>query len=757
MPDPLDGLNPQQLEAAQHRDGALCIFAGPGSGKTHTLTRRIAQLVKSGVSPNTIMAVTFTRKAAGELRKRLIALIGRGEVYAKTFHAFCLEVLRHHRDRIGERKDFEIADASVQEAILKELRPLNSESEPDYRDILLRIQNYKAEMIKPRDLLVYSNLNMDILLSNWVKQWYEPYEDALRNSNALDFTDFLVETLQLFMECPDLLSDYQQQFHYIHVDEFQDTNWAQGELAHLLAGSRGNICVVGDDDQLIYGWRGAGLDNIAMFSKRYPNAKIVHLDQNYRSTQTIVNVSRAVIECNAIREKKKLFSRNQTGEKITLFQFLDEAEEAREIAVEIKNLQEIYDVKYSEIAVLYRVGTMSGALIEAMKIADIPAVTRGDSGFYSRTEIKDALAWLQVLSDPSADGSARRALSTLKGVGKVAIERVVGYANAYDMSIVDAVRSHLSEISSLTSSQRRSMLRFTYPFDHMNLSIPINRIVDDLITFSGMREKYSESRYPENATRLEHLEELVRAAERYTNNADRPTIEGFIDRCALFSLDIDDDRPENNAVRLSTLHGAKGLEFEAVFLIGVEEDILPHYLSNDLEEERRLFYVGMTRAKRHLYLSQACHRLHRMRKPSRFIDEVPNELVWRSRPRTVSRRLFLPNRFRSKEEYYAALEAAEESFQDAGIMYIKAVQAAVESSIESIAELGRRAGLDYKNMYGDQRRTLMQSQSTINSRFRENIETAEQGFIQARTAFWGAIDPTTEGCFERNKHDDSEE
>ena len=477
MPNPLEGLNPQQQDAVEHLDGPLCVFAGPGSGKTHTLIRRIACLIWLDVDPSQIMAITFTRKAADELKRRLRNLVGK-DVYADTFHAFCFRTLRRYFSRIGGDNNFRIADEDDQQKIIKNLPAANNNPDARPSDIKLEIQNYKLDP---------NALRPDLADPAWLRDWYRPYQAELDKRNMLDFSDLLRETVRLFKECPDLLNKARDRYHYTHVDEYQDTNYLQGELAHMLAGPRGNICVVGDDDQSIYGFHGACPDNIRKFTEeQYPGARTITLEQNYRSTKTIVKASLAVIKNNVDRRPKKLFAKNKKGSLIKIIHSRDEKIEAQEIARTIRNLQrEEPDLEYRDIAILYR----------------------------SR--------WI--------DGNQR---------------------------IEEDLKAEL------TSN-----------------GIPFN-----------MRRS------------------------------------GALDRRALLEDDLNYVVPDRDEVALSTVHGAKGLEYKVVFMIGLEQGIFPDR-RNCLEEERRLFYVGMTRAKKLLYLSYAKRRNNRYRICAPFLKEIPPSLT----------------------------------------------------------------------------------------------------------------------------------
>ncbi|MEW6681685.1 MAG: UvrD-helicase domain-containing protein [Nitrospirota bacterium] len=660
MNDLLDDLNPPQRKAVQHTDGPLLILAGAGSGKTRVITYRIAHLIASQrAHPAQILAVTFTNKAAGEMKdrvERLLGPAGRG-VWVSTFHSACVRILRTHAERLGYPREFVIYDAGDQTTLIRECVRALGINEDVYKPqaIARRISDLKNALATPESFRADAQpFGMD----DAAARTYRLYQDRLRDAGAWDFDDLLMQTVALFERVPDVLAGYQRQFRYLLVDEYQDTNFAQYRLIRLLAGERANLCVVGDDDQSIYAFRGADVRNILEFEKDFPNAAVVTLEQNYRSTQAILDAASAVVERNPSRKPKRLWTDRLGGEKITVARLSDDEAEAGYLCRALREHLRAGKV-YRDFAVLYRTNAQSRALEERLRNDGIPYVIVGGLRFYERKEIKDVVAYLRVIANPADGVSLKRIINVpARGIGATAVERIDEYAAENGVSWSDALGKVAGDPDRLVASSRRAIERFLTLCDGLR-ELAGRTSLAALLTAVLERTRYIETLRAEFGaeaeSRIENIQELFSAVEEFeeeygkeTLSVDRSPLTGqpttsdeqrsspltaFLDRVALVS-DTDALTSADGAVPLMTLHSAKGLEFPVVFIVGAEEGLFPHSRSlqdpDAMEEERRLCYVGMTRAKERLYLTYTgLRRLYgsvQFNAPSRFLDEIPDEL-----------------------------------------------------------------------------------------------------------------------------------
>lgn len=636
----LNGLNPEQQEAVKATEGPLLIMAGAGSGKTRVLTHRIGYLlVEKAVNPYNILAITFTNKAAHEMKERIASMMGgvAEEIWISTFHSMCVRILRRDIDRIGFNRNFTILDTtdqlSVIKAILKEKNIDPKKFDP--RAILGSIDSAKNELIGPEEFAksaggYYENVVSDV---------YEEYMKRLRKNQALDFDDLIMTTIQLFQRVPDVLEYYQRKFQYIHVDEYQDTNRAQYILVKLLASRFKNICVVGDSDQSIYRWRGADITNILSFEKDYPNAKVILLEQNYRSTKRILLAANNVIANNANRKPKNLWTENPQGNKLSYYRADSEQGEAQFVAGKIKELTRNHQYKLSDIAILYRTNAQSRVMEEVFLKSNIDYTIVGGTKFYDRKEIKDTLAYLRLISNPDDDISLMRIINVPKrGIGSTSVDKIANFAALHDLSLYQALESveliGLSPKISKAAAEFRDLIR---NYTRMQEFLPVTELVEDVLDKSGYREMLKAEKSIEAQSRLENLDELLSVTKTFEESSEDKSLLAFLTDLALVA-DIDsleDDGEQTDAVVLMTLHSAKGLEFPVVFLVGMEEGVFPHSRSlmeeAEMEEERRLMYVGVTRAEQQLFLTNAQMRTlygrTNINPPSRFIQEIPDELI----------------------------------------------------------------------------------------------------------------------------------
>lgn len=635
----LDGLNEVQKKAVTHGDGPLLILAGAGSGKTRVLTHRIAYLIRErGISPMNILAVTFTNKAAEEMKNRLKNLIGpiqSGLLWVSTFHSACVRFLRGDIDKLGLKytRNFTIYDQTDQLLLIKQcLKEMQiDEKRTPPGAILNTISNAKNNLI---DFSEYEK-KAGNFFEDQVAKVYRIYQLHLRENNALDFDDLLMLTVQLFEECPEVLGLYQNKFNHILIDEYQDTNHAQYRIAKLLASKHRNICVVGDDDQSIYTWRGADIRNILDFERDYKDAVVYRLEQNYRSTKNILNAAHSVVVNNIMRKDKKLWTENEEGRKLICYEAIDEKGEAEFISDIISKLcTEGYD--YSDFALLYRMNAQSRVLENALRIARIPYTVVGGLRFYERMEIKDIIAYLRLLLNRNDTISLQRIINVpARNIGKVTLDKLKEFAYEQGFSLYDAMMN-VDQVPNIQSRTRESISKFVQIIESIDPTQKPTLVIQDVLEKTGYIKALEEENSIEAQSRIENAKELLSEAKEFEQRQDDPesvTLAHFLEGITLKS-DIDNWNNQEKKVSLMTLHSAKGLEFRVIFLTGMDEGIFPSWrsLENDkeMEEERRLCYVGITRAKERLYLTSASQRLlfgnTSFFEPSRFLDEIPSHL-----------------------------------------------------------------------------------------------------------------------------------
>ena len=631
----LNDLNPMQRRAAETLEGPVLILAGAGSGKTRTLTYRVANLLEHGVKAWHILALTFTNKAAREMRERIERLAGAdaGEAWIGTFHSICCRILRRDIEKLGYERSFTIYDDDDQQrvikAVLKEL-DIDEKFLPP-KAVSTDISDAKNRLLSPDEWLqkrggdYRSQKTHDVMTR---------YEQRLRAANALDFDDLLVKTLQLFVEHPPVLEYYQGRFQYVHVDEYQDTNYAQYQLVRLITRESRNLCVVGDDDQSIYGWRGADIRNILDFEKDFPDATVIKLEQNYRSTANILDAANQIIAHNEGRKEKELWTEDGEGEKITLYAAADERDEAAWICQRIRQLQR-GGTPYGSIAILYRMHALSRVLEETLMRAGIPYHVYGGTRFYDRREVRDVLAYLRVIQNPADDISLSRIINVPKrAIGDSTVEQLTQYARQNDMSLYAAVAA---PPDTLASRARKSVNDFSSLIVSLLLAketLPLSEFVQKVIDDSGLIAQYQKEENEENQARIENIREFMGAVTEFEQKSEDKSLFAFLENVALVTeLDNQDSAP--SFVTMMTLHSAKGLEYDAVFMSGMEEGIFPSARAmqedNRVEEERRLCYVGVTRARRLLHLSYARRRMlfnqMQFNAPSCFLQEIPKRLI----------------------------------------------------------------------------------------------------------------------------------
>ena len=632
----LDKLNPEQRAAVEQTQGPLLVLAGAGSGKTRVLTCRIAHLIDSGVPAWKILAITFTNKAAREMVERVDALSGESgkDAWVSTFHSCCARILRRDIEKLGYKREFAIYDEDDRMTVIKGVAKsleLNDKEFPP-KAIKAAISDAKNRMLTPREWLKDAG---DNFRNRKLCEAYEKYEIALRGNNALDFDDLLIKTLELLSEHPPVLQYYQDKFDYVLVDEYQDTNIVQYQFVRLMAGGKRNLCVVGDDDQSIYGWRGADIRNILEFEKDFPDCRVIKLEQNYRSTANILDAANQVIAHNAGRKEKALWTQCDPGDKVGLYHAMDERDEAAFAALMSKKLIN-QGMRPGEIAVLYRTNAQSRVLEEAFVRAGVPNRIYGGQRFYDRKEVKDLIAYMRALVNPDDDVSVRRIINEPKrGIGDSTVEALALYAGENDLSLMAAVLD--SEGAGLSSRAQRLVGGFAdlmVELTEAMYSMSITEFTSALIEKTGYVKALEESKTEENQTRIENIRELEGAVSEFAKLNPEGTLTDFLENVALIT-DVDNLNETSGAVTLMTLHSAKGLEFDAVFLVGMEEGVFPLsralFDETALEEERRLAYVGITRAKKKLYLSHAHTRmLYNARSAnqlSRFVSEIPQRLI----------------------------------------------------------------------------------------------------------------------------------
>ena len=633
-----DTLNEQQQEAVFCTEGPLLLLAGAGSGKTRVLTHRIAYLMDQGVNPYHIMAITFTNKAAKEMRERVDDLVGFGaeHIWVSTFHSTCVRILRRHIDKLGYGNSFTIYDADDQKSLIKQIckqYKIDTKMMPE-RKIINEISSAKDEFMTPSE---YETRHQYDFKKKKIAQIYKEYQKQLKANNALDFDDLIFKTVELFQFHPEVLDYYQERFRYIMVDEYQDTNTIQFQLVSMLARKYQNLCVVGDDDQSIYKFRGANVKNILNFENVFPEAVTIKLEQNYRSTKNILNAANEVIKHNKGRKTKKLWTENEEGDLIEFHQYGTEYEEARKIIHEIEDLsKEGYD--YKNMAILYRTNAQSRVFEESFMIKNIPYRIVGGTNFYQRKEVKDILSYLKVVDNGLDDLAVRRIINVpRRGIGAATIEKINVYAVEHNVSFLDACFSSDS-IDTLGNAKKKingfaDLIReFRRKMQEGSLEELFKYITDETGYIANLKAEETE----EAEGRIENINELLNKVVTYEQEAEEASLSELLEEIALVA-DIDNLEDSDNRVVLMTLHSAKGLEFPYVFICGMEDGIFPSYMTvmseddDDMEEERRLCYVGITRAKKKLYLSAAKRRMMQGRtqfnKVSRFIDEIPEQLL----------------------------------------------------------------------------------------------------------------------------------
>ncbi len=638
MENLLDGLNKEQREAVEYINGPLLVLAGAGSGKTRVLTHRIAYIMQNkNVYPSNILAITFTNKAANEMKSRVHNLIGdiASKVWISTFHAAGVRILRKDAKRLGFTKSFVIFDYQDQQTCVKEvLKELNiNEKNFQIREVLEKIGRAKDNLETPE--MYMKKYGSDFRLGK-IATIYEKYQQKLKNSNALDFDDIIFYTIKLLKENSDILEYYQDKFKYIMIDEYQDTNIAQYTLVSLLAQKNKNLCVVGDDDQSIYGFRGADIRNILDFEKDFKGAKIIKLEQNYRSTCNILNVANEVIKNNYGRKNKKLRTENEEGEKISYYRAGNEHEEARYIANKIKEYVKNKGKKYSDFAVLYRVNAQSRTIEDALMKLSIPYKMVGGLRFYDRKEIKDIIAYLRLIQNPTDDIALKRIINVpRRGIGTTTISKIQEVSTKRECSMFSIV-SMASQIEDLrrTCNKLENFARLINEL-RSSLGMPkVSQFIEFVIDKAGILKGLEEENTIESISRIENIKEFISVAMEYDKREDAEGLEDFLENIALVS-DVDNIKDEQDNVVLMTLHSAKGLEYPNVFLVGMEECVFPSSRSltteAGIEEERRLCYVGITRAKEKLFITNANRRTlfgnTSYNKVSRFIEEMPQELL----------------------------------------------------------------------------------------------------------------------------------
>ena len=637
----LDALNEPQRQAVMATDGPLLILAGAGSGKTRVLTHRTAYLIEEcGVNPYNIMAITFTNKAAGEMRERIDQMVGYGSesIWVCTFHSTCVRILRRYIDRLGFGTNFTIYDSDDQKTLMKDICKRLEIDTKMYKEkmFLSAISSAKDELIDP---IEFETRAAGDYVKRKQAQVYREYQQALKQNNALDFDDLIMKTVELFKLDKEVLASYQDRFRYIMVDEYQDTNTAQFELIRLLALKYQNLCVVGDDDQSIYKFRGANIYNILNFEHHFPDATVIKLEQNYRSTQNILDAANAVIANNQGRKEKRLWTDNGAGDKITFEQLDTAAEEADFVARDIAQRVSKGEYQYKDCAILYRTNAQSRLFEERFITANIPYKIFGGVNFYARKEVKDLLAYLKTIDNGQDDLAVRRIINIPKrGIGAASINKVALYAQEQEISFYDAL-CVAEQVPGLgkAAAKIRPFVLFIQSMKAKAKLLSVTDLLQEVIETTGYVRELEAEGTDEAEARIENIDELISKAVDYAEGEEAPTLNGFLENVALVA-DIDSFDENSDYVVLMTLHSAKGLEFPNVYLAGLEDGLFPSYMSitsdnsqAEIEEERRLAYVGITRAKKNLTITSARVRMVRGQtqygKVSRFVREIPPELL----------------------------------------------------------------------------------------------------------------------------------
>lgn len=668
-----DTLNDMQQMAVFHTEGPLLILAGAGSGKTRVLTHRAAYLIEEkGVSPWNIMAITFTNKVASEMRERINNIVGFGadQIWVSTFHSTCVRILRRHIEFLGYDNRFTIYDADDQKSLIKDIvKRMNLDSKfYKERAVAGKISSYKDELISPERAI---EITKGDLRENTVAKIYLEYQVQLKKNNALDFDDLIVKTVELFKKFPDVLDYYQERFKYIMVDEYQDTNTAQFQLIRLLASKYRNLCVVGDDDQSIYKFRGANITNILSFEKYFENARVIKLEQNYRSTKNILAAANGVIANNQGRKDKTLWSDNEEGTQIDLYQAEDAYDEANMVAKEIRKKVNAGDYKYSDFACLYRTNAQSRTLEEKLLLANVPYKIIGGQNFYQRKEIKDILCYLKTVNNSTDDIAVARIINVPKrGIGATSIGKAQAYAVEHDINLYNALElAYMNPELSRASAKIKKFTDFIEELREYSQEHSIKELVDKIIEDTGYVTELVLENTDESKARIENIEELISKVVEYESTTENPDLAGFLEDVALVA-DIDSLDEDSDYVVLMTIHSAKGLEFPNVFLCGMEEGLFPGISAicaedqSEIEEERRLCYVAITRAKENLVISYAKRRMvhgeTRYNIISRFIKEIPTQLI---NSKNVTDRV-AAGQIPKKEEFGNASRASQNAFRN---------------------------------------------------------------------------------------------
>jgi DNA helicase-2/ATP-dependent DNA helicase PcrA len=636
----LEGLNPQQKEAVLHTEGPILVLAGAGSGKTRVITHRIAYLIQEkGVAPWSILSLTFTNKAAREMRDRIEALIGARvlDIWSGTFHSCCVRILRREIERIGFNRDFVIYDTGDQETLIKDCLERLGYNDRNFppKQVLAYIGRAKDELLYPEAYSI--NAASDFRMRK-ISDIYTLYQKKLKANNALDFDDILLHTLKIFDKNPDVLAYYQDKFKYILVDEYQDTNTAQYMLVSMLAKKHRNICVVGDDDQSIYGWRGANMQNILDFEKHFHGCRVIKLEQNYRSTERILDAANNVIKNNYGRKPKLLWTKNLTGEPVYVYKAFDERDEADFTAGMVRNAVARGDNNYGDFAVLYRINAQSRVFEDSFMKMGIPYRIIGAHKFYDRKEIKDIIAYLRVVNNPHDDISLKRIVNVpRRGIGKVTLDRAeqLAYDNGVSIYSILLEASKLSELTR-ASAKIKSFTDMLVKLRSLAEYLDLTELIKSVIDQSGIIKELEQEDTIEAKTRIENIREFQSVVLDFVRNSEEedPGLNDFLAHVSLIA-DVDTMADEQDRVVLMTMHSAKGLEFPIVFLAGMEEGVFPSYRSigeeSEMEEERRLCYVGITRAREKLFLTFTKSRTlfgnTTYNRQSRFIDEIPEDLL----------------------------------------------------------------------------------------------------------------------------------
>ncbi|MEW9992055.1 ATP-dependent helicase, partial [Clostridium butyricum] len=606
-------LNKEQYEGATTIEGQVLILAGAGSGKTRVLTHRIAHMVEDlNIAPYNILAITFTNKAAKEMKDRVRALIGEcaENMWISTFHSTCVKILRREIDKIGYKSSFTIYDSSDQKTLVKEcMKTVNiNDKDISEQEIISKIGKAKDRMQTARSFKLENESNFR---ENKIADVYEMYQKRLKENNALDFDDLIFKTVELFKSNPETLEFYQRKFKYIMVDEYQDTNGAQYELVKLLASKYKNICVVGDDDQCIYQWRGADIKNILDFEKDYPDAKVIKLEQNYRSKGNILNAANVVIVNNSNRKSKALRTEQELGSKIKVYRAYSDSDEGDFVGKQILDIRKNEDKKYNDFAILYRTNAQSRIFEESFRRKGIPYKIVGGTRFYDRKEIKDILAYLKVLINPQDDISIRRIINVPKrSIGDATVNKIQDFADSFELNMWDAL-SEVRSIPTLTPRNVSCIDPFVQLMENLMIlseTTPVSMLIETILEDTGYMDQLKKSNEIEDKSRIENLKELVSDAVDFEKNSEDKSLSAYLEKVSLVQ-DTDKIEDEDDSVVLMTVHSAKGLEFPVVFMVGMENGIFPGSASfekeSEMEESRRLCYVGITRAKEILFMTSA--------------------------------------------------------------------------------------------------------------------------------------------------------